>query len=319
VKKILITGACGYVGSKLVPVLLKLNHKIIAIDNQWFGVNLQKHKNLKIIKKDIRNLTSNDMNGVNTIYHLASIANDPMGALDPELTWEISCLGTMRIAELAIKNNIKKIIYASSSSVYGIKKEKKVTETLSLEPISIYNKAKMVAERILLSYSNKINISIIRPATVCGLSARMRLDVSVNMLSYQALKNRKITIFGGKQIRPNIHIDDLVSLYILFLRNDKKYNGIFNAGFENISIANIAKKISKIIKSELLFIKNTNDLRSYRVDSSKLLKLGFRPKKNVQIGIQEIKDFYIKKGLKSVKKNSFSINWLKKSKKIFKR
>ena len=102
-KKILITGACGYVGSKLVPVLLKLNHKIIAIDNQWFGVNLQKHKNLKIIKKDIRNLTSNDMNGVNTIYHLASIANDPMGALDPELTWEISCLGTMRIAELAIK------------------------------------------------------------------------------------------------------------------------------------------------------------------------------------------------------------------------
>ena len=311
-KNILVTGGCGYVGSVLVPELLKLNYKVKVVDNQWFGLNLKKHPNLSIIKKDIRNINKADLYGVNLIYHLASIANDPMGAINPELTWEISCLGTMKLIEMSIKCNVKKIIYASSSSVYGIKKEKKVTESLSLEPISIYNKAKMVAERILLSYSSQINISIIRPATVCGISPRMRLDVSVNMLTYQAIKNKKITIFGGSQIRPNIHIDDLISLYIFFLKEGKKYNGIFNAGFENISITNIAKNISNIINSKLIFLKNTNDPRSYRVDSSKLLKLGFKPKKNVITAIKEIKNFYEINDINKVKENSFSINWLKK-------
>ena len=316
--KILITGGCGYVGSVLVPKLLKLNYKVIVLDTQWFGINLKKNKNLTIIKKDIRNISSKDLNGVKTVYHLASIANDPMGALDPELTWEISCLGTMKLLEASLKNKVKKIIYASSSSVYGIKKEKKVVENLSLEPISIYNKAKMVAERILLSYSDKINISIIRPATVCGISSRMRFDVSVNMLTYQALKNKKITVFGGNQVRPNIHIDDLVDLYIFFLKNNKKLNGIFNAGFENLSIKQIAKNISKEIKSNIIFLKNTNDKRSYRVDSSKLKNVGFKPKKNVMIAIKELKKYFNTQSVKKVNKNSFSIDWLKK-KKIFKK
>mgnify|MGYP006091191073 FL=1 len=311
-KKILVTGGSGYVGSVLVPKLLKLNFKVIVLDTLWFGINLKKHKNLEIIKKDVRDISAKDLKGVKTIYHLASIANDPMGALNPELTWEISCLGTMKLLEAALKCKVKKIIYASSSSVYGIKKEKEVVENLSLEPISIYNKAKMVAERILLSYSNKINISIIRPATVCGLSPRMRLDVSVNMLTYQALKNRKITVFGGSQIRPNIHIDDLVDLYVYFLKDDKKLNGIFNAGFENLSINQIAKNISKIVKSEIIFLKNTNDKRSYKVDSSKLNRIGFYPKKNVSIAIQEIQTFFKKKNLNKINKNSFSISWLKK-------
>ena len=265
----------------------------------------------------MRNISSKDLNGVKTVYHLASIANDPMGALDPELTWEISCLGTMKLLE-ASKNKVKKIIYASSSSVYGIKKEKKVVENLSLEPISIYNKAKMVAERILLSYSDKINISIIRPATVCGISSRMRFDVSVNMLTYQALKNKKITVFGGDQVRPNIHIDDLVDLYIFFLKNNKRLNGIFNAGFENLSIKQIAKNISREIKSNIIFLKNTNDKRSYRVDSSKLKNVGFKPKKNVMIAIKELKKYFNAQSVKKVNKNSFSIDWLKK-KKIFKK
>lgn len=316
--KILITGGCGYVGSVLVPRLLKLNYKVVVVDTQWFGINLKKHKNLKIIKKDIRNISSKDLVGVKIVYHLASIANDPMGALDPELTWEISCLGTMKLLEASLKNKIKKIVYASSSSVYGIKKEKKVVENLSLEPISIYNKAKMVAERILLSYSDKINISIIRPATVCGISPRTRLDVSVNMLTYQAFKNKKITVFGGDQVRPNIHIEDLVDLYIFFLNDKKKLNGIFNAGFENLSIRQIAKNISKEIESKIIFIKNTNDKRSYRVDSSKLKKVGFKPKKNVMIAIRELKHYFQKQNIKKINKNSFSINWLKK-KRIFKK
>ena len=316
--KILVTGGCGYVGSVLVPKLLKLNYKVIVLDTQWFGINLKKNKNLTIIKKDVRNISSKDLNGVKTVYHLASIANDPMGALDPELTWEISCLGTMKLLEASLKNKVKKIIYASSSSVYGIKKEKKVVENLSLEPISIYNKAKMVAERILLSYSDKINISIIRPATVCGISSRMRFDVSVNMLTYQALKNKKITVFGGDQVRPNIHIDDLVDLYIFFLKNNKRLNGIFNAGFENLSIKQIAKNISREIKSNIIFLKNTNDKRSYRVDSSKLKNVGFKPKKNVMIAIKELKKYFNAQSVKKVNKNSFSIDWLKK-KKIFKK
>ena len=151
-KKILVTGGSGYVGSVLVPKLLKLNFKVIVLDTLWFGINLKKHKNLRIIKKDVRDISAKDLKGVKIIYHLASIANDPMGALNPELTWEISCLGTMKLLEVALNCKVKKIIYASSSSVYGIKKEKKVIENLSLEPISIYNKAKMIAERILLSY-----------------------------------------------------------------------------------------------------------------------------------------------------------------------
>lgn len=312
--RILVTGGCGYVGSLLVPKLLKLNYKVTVYDIQWFGVNLKKHKNLKIIKKDIRDISAKDLKGIKTIYHLASIANDPMGALDPELTWEISCLGTMKLLEAAIKNKVKKIVYASSSSVYGIKKEKKVVENLSLEPISIYNKAKMVAERILISYSKKIDISIIRPATVCGLSPRMRLDVSVNMLTYQAIKNKKITVFGGSQIRPNIHIDDLVDLYIFFLKNKKELNGIFNAGFENLSIAQIAKQISKEVKSNIIFLKNTNDKRSYRVDSTKLKKIGFKPKKDVLTAIKEIKKHFKSKEILKINKNSFSINWLKNKK-----
>lgn len=314
--KIFVTGACGYQGSKLVPVSLKNNHKVIALDTQWFGNFLQKHKNLKIIKKNILNIKKNDLSNVDTIIHLASIANDPMGELKKEITWEISCLGTMKLIEKAIDNKVTKIIYASSASVYGLKKEKKITETLSLEPISIYNKSKMITERTLLSYNKDINISIIRPATVCGISPRMRFDLSVNMLTYQALKNKEITVFGGNQIRPNIHLDDLIMIFLFFLKNKKKYNGIFNAGFENLSILEIANRVQKIVPCKIKIIKNVTDLRSYKIDSSKLLKLGFCPKKNINHAINEIKDFYSKK-INTIKPNSFSVNWLKKNQKNF--
>ena len=150
---------------------------------------------------------------------MANIANDPSVLLKPELSWNVNVLSSMRICELAILNKIKKIIFLSSGSVYGISKEKKVTENLSLEPISVYNKTKMIAERIFLSYQKKIKLYIIRPATVCGVSRRQRLDVSVNALTISALKNKLITVFGGQQIRPNIHIDDLVRVYDhLFLK-----------------------------------------------------------------------------------------------------
>ena len=207
---ILITGGCGYTGTILTQNLLEKGYKVKVVDNQWFGNHLKRHPNLKMYKQDIRDIQENIFNKVKTVVHLANIPNDPSVELNQNLSWEVNVLATKKLAELSIKNKVKQIIFASSGSVYGLKKEKKVTEDLDLIPISTYNKTKMIAERVLMSYQDKIKIHCIRPATVCGLSPRMRLDVTVNNFTFQACKNKKITVFGGKQIRPNIHIKDLV-------------------------------------------------------------------------------------------------------------
>jgi len=309
--KILVTGGCGYTGSVLIPKLLQLNHKVICVDTMWFGNFLKKNKNLTIYKNDVRNIDKINLKGIETIIHLASIANDPMSELDKNLSWETSSLSTMQLVEKAIKNGVKRIIYASSGSVYGIKKQMKVTENLSLKPISLYNKVKMITERVLLSYKNKISIFIIRPATVCGFSKRMRFDVTVNALSYSALKDKIINVNGGSQIRPNIHIDDLTDLYIFFLKKSKKYCGIYNAGFENLSVLDIAKKVQKEIPCKIKVIKKNFDPRSYRLDSSKLIKIGFRPKYKIINAIKEIKLRFNKKQIKNNPK-FYSILWLKK-------
>ena len=178
--KILVTGGCGYKGHVLVPKLLADNHEVIVYDTQWFGNFLPASANLSVIKGDVRNVDKVPLEGVECIIHLSSIANDPCGDLDPKLTWEISALATMQLAEKAKQVGVRQFIYASSGSVYGIKDELQVTEDLELKPISEYNKTKMVAERVLLSYQDDMVVQIIRPATVCGYSPRMRLDVSVN-------------------------------------------------------------------------------------------------------------------------------------------
>ena len=284
--QILVTGACGYKGTVLIPKLLKLGHQVIALDIMWFGNFLRSHPNLTIIEEDVRNIDSIILDCVDCIIHLSSVANDPCGDLDPKLTWEISALATMQLADKAVRNNVKQFIYASSGSVYGIKKEESVTEDLPLKPISEYNKTKMVSERVLLSYADKMKVQILRPATVCGISERMRLDVSVNMLTMQALKNKKITVFGGSQIRPNIHIDDITDVYVHFIKNPN-IEGIFNAGFENLSILEIADLISNRLQSEVVILES-NDPRSYRLNSDKLIETGFKPKKNVSKAIDEI-------------------------------
>jgi nucleoside-diphosphate-sugar epimerase len=287
--KILVTGGCGYKGSILIPKLLKLGHKVISVDTQWFGNYLVKHKNLKNIKLDVNDIEKIDLKKVDTIIHLASIANDPMADLDKNLSWEVSALGTLSLINVALKYKVKKIIYASSGSVYGIKKERKVHEDLKLKPISLYNKVKMVTERILLSYSDKININIIRPGTVCGYSPRMRYDLTVNAMTYSALKNKKIFVFGGKQIRPNIHIEDLTDIYVMLLKKNYK-ELIVNTGFENLSILDIAKKISKITNAKIIIKKDKNDPRSYRMSSEKLHnKTKFIPKYNVLKAIIDLK------------------------------
>jgi nucleoside-diphosphate-sugar epimerase len=209
---ILITGGCGYKGTKLVSLLLAEGHRVSVYDKQWFGNHLENNSNLQVFNIDVRNLENIELKDVDSVIHLASVANDPCSDLSPKLAWEVSTLATMKLVEKSVKSGVSQFIYASSGSVYGIKDEEQVTEDLDLVPISDYNKGKMVAERVLLSYSEQIRIAIVRPATVCGFSPRMRLDVAVNLLTMQALEHGEITVLGGRQIRPNIHIDDICNL-----------------------------------------------------------------------------------------------------------
>ena len=308
---ILVLGGCGYVGTALVEKLLIKNFKVKVIDTQWFGNYLEKNINLTVIQKDIRDLNNEDFVDVNIVIHLANIANDPAVELKQELSWEVNVLSSLRICNLAQSNNIKKFIYASSGSVYGYKKELKVTEDLSLVPISTYNKTKMVAEELFRKFENKFPIYIVRPATVCGYSKRMRLDLTVNMLTMQALKNNIITVFGGKQIRPNIHVNDLVSVYLHMILNDVK-PGTYNAGFENLSILEIANMISTKIKSKIE-ITESNDPRSYRLDSSKLIQTGFEPNFNVNYAIDELIEIYQRGNLKD-DDSFYTVKCMKKNK-----
>ncbi|MBF0332064.1 MAG: SDR family oxidoreductase [Alphaproteobacteria bacterium] len=284
--KLLVTGACGYKGTVLVPKLLERGDEVIALDIMWFGNFLAPHPRLTVIEGDVRDLDRIDLTGVDAIIHFASVANDPCGDLDPKLTWEVSALATMQLADKAVRAGVGRFIYASSGSVYGIKDEDRVTEDLTLRPVSEYNKAKMVAERVLLSYGEDMVVQIIRPATVCGVSPRMRLDVAVNLLTMQALQRGEITVLGGGQTRPNIHLDDITDLY-MFLLDRPDVRGIYNAGFENLSILNIAELVATHVKASIT-VKESNDPRSYRVSSDKLLATGFKPKKTVEDAIREI-------------------------------
>jgi nucleoside-diphosphate-sugar epimerase len=287
---LLVTGACGYKGSVLVPKLLARGHHVTAFDIQWFGNHLPEQPNLTIVQGDVRDVETVPLDGIDAIIHLASVANDPCGDLDPKLTWEIACLATMQLADRAKRAGIRRFIYASSGSVYGVKEEPEVTEDLVLLPISEYNKTKMCAERILLSYADDMVVQIVRPATVCGFSPRMRLDVSVNMLTMQALTNGRITVFGGDQVRPNIHIEDIAELYI-FLLDHPEHIGVYNAGFENLSILQIARMVCEHVNAQVV-VTPANDPRSYRVNSDKLLATGFRPKRTVEDAIKEIVGLY---------------------------
>lgn len=306
---VLVTGACGYKGSVLVPRLLEHGYKVRAVDCMWFGNHLEPHPNLEVIQADVRDADAVPLDGVDRIIHLASVANDPCGDLDPKLTWEISGLATMQLADKAKRSGVRQFIYASSGSVYGFKEEEQVTEELTLRPLSEYNKTKMVSERVLLSYADDMIVQIVRPATVCGCSPRMRLDVSVNMLTMQALTNGRITVFGGAQTRPNIHIDDICGVYLHMLAAGERIQGVYNAGFENLSILDIARMVTRHVPADIV-VTESNDPRSYRVNSDKLLATGFRPKKNVETAITEIIESFRAGGLKDEDRHH-NLRWMK--------
>jgi len=308
---IFLTGSCGYKGTVLVPKLLDAGHKVTAFDIQWFGNKLAPHKDLHVLKGDVRKIQNIALDDYDAVIHLSSVANDPCGDLNPKLTWEVSALATMLLAENAARSGVKHFIYASSGSVYGVKEEEQVTEDLVLEPISEYNKTKMVSERVLMSYSDAMTVQIVRPATVCGYSPRMRLDVAVNLLTMQALTKGKITVLGGSQIRPNIHMDDITDVYLHFIENPQ-HTGIYNAGFENISIGEIASMIANKVDTEIE-IQESNDPRSYRVNSDKLLATGFKPKKCVEDAIEEIKNHY-ESGVLTDLDEYYNLKWMEKHK-----
>ena len=273
--KILITGGAGYVGTTLVPLLLKLNYRVLVIDTFWFGDYLPKHKCLSTLKKNILDIKEKDIKGIHSIIHLASVANDTASDLDPKLTWEISCLGTKHLCDIGKNVGIKKFIFASSGSVYGVKKEKLVNEKLNCEPISDYNKTKIVAEKIVESYKKYFKYYNIRPSTLYGPSLRMRLDLTMNILTKHAALKNQIKVFGGKQWRPFLHVEDMANVYIHFLRKNLK-QGAYNASDGNLRVIDKAKIIQKLGKNCKLKITKNNDIRSYRLSSEKLIKTGFK-------------------------------------------
>ena len=298
-RTILVTGGAGYVGSKLVSHLLDNNFKVKVYDTFWYGDqvfgDLRNCENIELIRGDIRDLEKLNIAvaGCTDLIHLACISNDPSYELDPKLGQEINFDCFLPLVNFAQNNGIQRFIYASSSSVYGVKEEEKVTEKLSLEPLTDYSKFKAKCEPILLEKSsNNFITTVVRPATICGYSPRQRLDLSVNILTNHAYNEKRIKVFGGQQYRPNLHIDDMCDAYISILNQPPNLvNGeIFNVGAENMKIIEIANLVNEVVdySAEISFDK-TNDTRSYRVSSDYIHeKIGFLPKKSVLDAIQDL-------------------------------
>ena len=303
--RILVTGGCGYVGSALVPELLNAGHKVIVVDVQWFGMNLMPHENLLVLKDDLRDgVDFTWLHETDCVIHLAAVANDPCGELNPKLAWETNALGTMQLIDAAARAGVPRFIYASSGSVYGVKSEAEVTEDLTCVPLSDYNKTKMVAEQVVQAYWGPMVVQILRPATVCGYSPRTRLDVAVNALTISALTTGRIRVFGGDQMRPNVHIADMVRAYQWLLDNPA-CDGVFNVGFENHSLFGLASLVKLECGGDIV-VEPSVDARSYRLSSQRILDSGFRPAHTVQDAIRGLRDAY-KAGLLRDDDNGYNL------------
>src|SRR5215469_2958165 len=196
--RVLITGGCGYTGTKLTEAILaRTDYDVTVVDAEWFGNYLPTHPRLTFHRLDTRGLDAFDLRPYDTVFHLANVANDPSVELNPYASWEVNVLATMRLVDRAARQGVRQFVFPSSGAVYGVRSEPRITEDLDLMPISDYNKTKMVAERVILSYADRMTVTIFRPATVCGLSPRMRLDLAVNLLTLQALTKGRMTVFGG--------------------------------------------------------------------------------------------------------------------------
>jgi nucleoside-diphosphate-sugar epimerase len=315
-KKIFITGGAGYVGSNLVPKLLDLGFEVTVLDLMIYGEGvLENHERLTKIKGDIRNegLLEKIIPGHDALIHLACISNDPSFELNPSLGKSINLDAFEPIVKISSKNKVNRFIYASSSSVYGIKKEKNVTEDMILEPLTDYSKFKGDCEKILNNYSSEDFITTtIRPSTVCGYAKRQRLDLVVNILTNHAFHNREIKVFGGDQLRPNVHINDMVESYLAVLNAEpKKINGqIFNVGFKNQSVNELANDVKEMVGDDIKIINTkSDDNRSYHVSSQKIKDIiGFETKHTVKDAVADLKDAFEKKLLINTFNDEFFFN-----------
>jgi nucleoside-diphosphate-sugar epimerase len=301
-KNVLITGGAGYVGCVLTPQLLKAGYRVTVYDIMFFGSEgLPQHPELTVIEGDIRDTPklAAAMQGIDVVLHLACISNDPSFDLDENLSKSINydCFEPMVVAAKAA--GVKRFVYCSSSSVYGVSDAPDVTEEHPLVPLTLYNKFKGMCEPLLFRHqSPEFTCVTIRPATVCGHSPRTRLDLSVNILTNHAVNKNKITVFGGSQLRPNLHIKDMADLYQLLLEvpNEKVAGQTFNAGYENHSIMEIAEMVRKVVMEEFpekgdieITTTETEDKRSYHINSEKILRvLGFRPKRNIEDAARDL-------------------------------
>jgi len=288
--QIFVTGGAGYVGAVLVPQLLEAGHMVTVLDLLIYGEDvLEAHPNLRVLKGDIRDvdLLKRELNGHDTVIHLACISNDPSFEMNPLLGKSINLDAFRPLVEASKIGGVTRFIYASSSSVYGVKEEQNVHENMSLEPLTDYSKFKADCEKILSEYQDDDFTTVtIRPATVCGYSPRQRLDVVVNILTNLAFHNRKITVFGGSQLRPNIHIQDMVNVYLMLLDapTEKIAGQIFNAGYENHSVLELAKMVQSVVGDDVVLVSTpTDDNRSYHVSSEKIRDiLGFEAKHTIR-------------------------------------
>ncbi len=308
IKTVLVTGGAGYVGSVLVPKLLRKGYKVKVVDLYMYGDNVldsvKDNPNLKQIKGDIRDsaLLERELKDVDAVFHLACISNDPSYELNPDLGKSINYDALVSLVDISKKSGVKRFIYASSSSVYGIKEEENVTEDMQLEPLTDYSKYKALGEEYILKQrSPGFVVLILRPATVCGYSPRLRLDLSVNILTNHAVNKGKITVFGGEQKRPNIHIDDMTDLYVKTLEYpDEKIDGkIFNAGYHNMKMKDIGLAVKSVVSKKMknenleMVTTPTDDNRSYHISSEKIKKeLGFEALRSVEDAVSDLCDAF---------------------------
>lgn len=295
-KKIFITGGAGYVGSVLTPKLLEEGYEVTVLDLYLYGEVLEPNQNLKEIKGDIRDveLLKEILPGHDAVIHLACISNDPSFELNPDLGKSINLDAFEPLVRISKESGVKRFIYASSSSVYGIKDEPNVTEDMTLEPLTDYSKFKAMCEDTLSRYQDKDFTTVtIRPATVCGYGRRLRLDLTVNILTNHAINNRKITVFGGSQKRPNIHIQDMCKSYLMMLRlpSEKIAGKIYNVGYENHSVSDIAGMVKNVIGDDIEIVTSpTDDMRSYHISSQKIKdELGFEPEHTIEDAVRDLK------------------------------
>jgi len=306
-RKVVVTGGGGYVGAVLIPRLLAAGHVVRVIDLFLYGVevldSVKDHPQLTLVKGDIRDqaILKQALEGCQVLIHLACISNDPSFELNPELGKSINLDAFRPLIQSAKSCGLVQCIYASSSSVYGVKNEPHVTENLPLEPLTDYSRFKADCEKILLDESsNDFFVTIVRPSTVCGYSPRLRLDLTVNILTHHAVNKGKITVFGGDQMRPNIHIEDMTKLYefLLEVDPDKIHQKTYNVGYQNYPVQEIAQMVKSIVGEHVSIVTTpSNDNRSYHVSAEKIkTELGFTANQSVEKAITDLQEAF-KNGL----------------------